>query len=100
MSQSQEPQEQGQIKLLWRPTRESIEQSRMYAFARRIEQKYDVVLPDYASLHAWSIENLEDFWKEVWEWFGIVASKTSDQVLTTRETPGAKWFPGACLNYA
>ena len=67
MSQSQEPQEQGQRKLLWSPTRESIEQSRMYAFARRIEQKYDVDLPDYASLHAWSIENLEDFWREVWD---------------------------------
>lgn len=100
MSQSQEPQEQGQRKLLWSPTRESIEQSRMYAFARRIEQKYDVDLPDYASLHAWSIENLEDFWREVWDWFGIVASRTSDQVLTTREMPGAEWFPGACLNYA
>lgn len=85
---------------LWSPSQESIEWSRMYAFARWAERKHGVDLPHYQALHKWSTEHLEDFWSDIWEYFGVVSSEQSDRVLTTREMPGAQWFPGAKLNYA
>ena len=36
----------------------------------------------------------------VWEHFDVLASPPPEQVLTTREMPGARWFLGARLNLA
>ncbi|WP_129358488.1 MULTISPECIES: acetoacetate--CoA ligase [Micrococcaceae] len=85
---------------LWGPSREQVEKSRMYDFARWAEKKHSIKVPDYVSLHRWSVDNLEEFWQDIWDYFGVVATQTAEEVLTTREMPGARWFPGARLNYA
>ncbi|HEX6553704.1 MAG TPA: acetoacetate--CoA ligase [Ktedonobacteraceae bacterium] len=51
-------------------------------------------------LWQWSVNNLEDFWASLWDYFHIKASSTYSAVLSERKMPGAKWFPGAKLNYA
>jgi acetoacetyl-CoA synthetase len=55
---------------------------------------------DYASLFRWSVEDLEGFWRAVWDHFGLRAHTPPDRVLARDEMPGAEWFPGARLNYA
>ncbi|MBC7373649.1 MAG: acetoacetate--CoA ligase, partial [Frankiales bacterium] len=70
--------------------------SRLTAFAARQGFAPD----DYEALWRWSVEHLEDFWAAVWDEFDIRASAPYDQVLTTRQMPGARWFPGARLNLA
>jgi acetoacetyl-CoA synthetase len=55
---------------------------------------------DYASLWRWSVDELEDFWADIWEFCGVRASMPYDRVLDSREMPGARWFAGARLNYA
>ena len=55
---------------------------------------------DYESLWRWSVEHLEDFWAEVWDFFDVAPGTAYDAVLTDRTMPGAVWFPGARLNYA
>lgn len=72
----------------------------MDRFARWVEQTRGVLLPDYAALHMWSVEHLEDFWGAVWSYFGVVASVAPERVLASNQMPGARWFPGARLNYA
>jgi acetoacetyl-CoA synthetase len=42
---------------LWTPSRERIDAANVTAFARRIESKHRVSLPDYDSLWRWSIEH-------------------------------------------
>ncbi|BFV60459.1 acetoacetate--CoA ligase [Kitasatospora sp. CMC57] len=54
----------------------------------------------YAALHAWSTEDLPRFWGAVTEWFDVRFSTEPEAVLTDRSMPGARWFPGARLNYA
>ncbi|MFD0573731.1 acetoacetate--CoA ligase [Kitasatospora gansuensis] len=54
----------------------------------------------YAALHDWSIEDLPRFWGAVTEWFDVRFSTEPEAVLTDRSMPGARWFPGARLNYA
>lgn len=55
---------------------------------------------DYAALHRWSVTDLEGFWGAVWEYFDIDANTPHERVLAEERMPGARWFPGATLNYA
>jgi acetoacetyl-CoA synthetase len=55
---------------------------------------------DYEELWRWSVEDLERFWRAVWEYFDVQSSAPPERVLGSREMPGAEWFPGACVNYA
>ncbi|MDJ1137170.1 acetoacetate--CoA ligase [Streptomyces iconiensis] len=54
----------------------------------------------YAALHRWSTEELAAFWRAFAEWSGIRFSTPYDTVLAGEAMPGARWFPGATLNYA
>ncbi|WP_186313873.1 acetyl-coenzyme A synthetase N-terminal domain-containing protein [Kocuria marina] len=92
---------------LWTPSEDSIRGSRMFDFARWAERRHGIELPDYPSLHAWSVEQMNEFWQGVWDYFDVVASRPGEQALSTSENseadtgmPGAQWFPGARLNYA
>ncbi|MEV5956090.1 acetoacetate--CoA ligase [Streptomyces sp. NPDC051987] len=55
---------------------------------------------DYAALHRWSVTDLEGFWAAVWEYFDVDATTGYERVLAEETMPGARWFPGATLNYA
>ena len=90
--------EPGQV--LWAPSAERQESSKLTAFARRIEAKHGVRFADYESLWRWSVEHLEEYWAEVWDFFDIAPGTAYDAVLADRSMPGAVWFPGARLNYA
>ncbi|MFF4571853.1 acetoacetate--CoA ligase [Streptomyces sp. NPDC001410] len=54
----------------------------------------------YQALHHWSVTDLEGFWAAVWEYFDIDAATPYERVLAEETMPGARWFPGATLNYA
>jgi acetoacetyl-CoA synthetase len=55
---------------------------------------------DYSELWAWSVQEVEQFWADIWEYCGVRASEPYERVLTSKEMPGARWFEGAQLNYA
>jgi acetoacetyl-CoA synthetase len=86
--------------VLWRPSRERVEQSRLTRFAEQVRDRHGVEAHDYEALWRWSVEHLEDFWALVWDHFDVLHSAPYDAVLTTRRMPGAHWFPGARLNLA
>lgn len=54
---------------------------------------------DYRALYQWSVTDLEGFWAAVWEYFDIDATTEYERVLAEETMPGARWFPGATLNY-
>ena len=87
--------------LLWRPSAERIDAANLTAFTRRVEREHGLDLGgEYDALWRWSVESLDEFWATVWDEFGVIASSPAERVLASREMPGAKWFPGARLNYA
>ena len=54
-----------------------------------------------AELHAWSVEQLEEFWLSVWDWGGVIAETRGETVLRdAAKMPGAQFFPDARLNFA
>ncbi|MGW0512604.1 acetoacetate--CoA ligase [Streptomyces olivaceoviridis] len=78
------------------PDPRTVVASRIAEFARLQGMDPD----DYAALHQWSVTDLEGFWGAVWEYFDIDADTPYEQVLAEERMPGARWFPGATLNYA
>ena len=100
MSRKRSAMKQASRHRLWTPTREQVESSPMAQFARRIEQRHDQRFQDYFSLHRWTIENLAEFWQEVWNFFDVLASRQPATSLDQNKMPSASWFPGAQLNFA
>lgn len=88
-------------KLLWQPTETYKTGSKMYAFLTMIADKYNLPDNNYFTVHKWSVENITDFWKEVWNFCSIKSSKYFDHVIDdSSKMPGAKWFEGSKLNFA
>jgi len=86
---------------LWKPSATSVAASNMTAFARLVHSRHCVNVDDYAALHRWSIDHLEDFWRSLWDYAQIVAGSRGEVVLADGgKMPGAKFFPDAKLNFA
>lgn len=86
--------------LLWEPSEEMKQQANVTHYMQWLESNKGLHFDDPEKLWEWSVNNLEDFWASQWEYFHIKASKPYNAVLLERSMPGAKWFPGAELNYA
>ena len=88
-------------KPLWTPSEERIRQANLTRFIDAVNRRGNLKLKSYAELYQWSVENIPDFWAAVWDFAEIKASKPYEQVVEDlRKFPGAKWFPGARLNFA
>ncbi|MCG6941005.1 MAG: acetoacetate--CoA ligase [Thiohalocapsa sp.] len=86
---------------IWTPSPERAAASRMAAFTAAAERKTGHRFEDYAALHRWSAMDLEGCWGLLWEFLELHASTPFTQVLEHPERmPGARWFPGARLNFA
>ena len=86
---------------LWSPSADTVESSRLTAFARWVGQRLAIDFPDYDALHRWSIENPGEFWQLFWTHANTISSTLADApVVDLHKFPGARWFPGAELNFA
>lgn len=54
----------------------------------------------YDALWRWSVTDLHAFWGSIWEHFGMQSPTPYATVLAEATMPGARWFPGAQVNYA
>ncbi|WP_030757123.1 acetoacetate--CoA ligase [Streptomyces sp. NRRL F-5135] len=86
---------------LWAPDPGRIEAAAITRFQAWAADRYGAPADGgYAALHRWSVEELETFWRAVADWFDIRFATPYERVLADRAMPGARWFPGATLNYA
>jgi acetoacetyl-CoA synthetase len=54
----------------------------------------------YDELWAWSVADLDAFWSSIWAYFDVGGQPPPTPVLADDSMPGARWCPGARLNYA
>ncbi|MFB4390651.1 MULTISPECIES: acetoacetate--CoA ligase [unclassified Pseudomonas] len=86
---------------LWQPSQARIGASRIDAFRRQVNLRFNLQLNDYPSLHRWSVEQRADFWQTLVEYFDVRWHTQPTQVLEEGpHMPDARWFRGATLNYA
>jgi acetoacetyl-CoA synthetase len=89
-----------QAEVLWAPSAEMVERSRLTAYIRWLAQERDLHFEDYHALWRWSVTEVEEFWRTIWDYFHVVSDVEPTEVLENRVMPGANWFPGTRLNYA
>lgn len=53
----------------------------------------------YDALWRWSVTDLDAFWQSIWDYAGLQSPTPHTAVLAERRMPGARWFPGAQVNY-
>ncbi|MFG2038356.1 acetoacetate--CoA ligase [Dactylosporangium sp. NPDC048998] len=87
-------------KVLWRPPADVLDRTRIGAFLRWVEAERGEKFEDYAALWQWSVDRPAEFWQAIWDHFEVVAQAEPTASLADARMPGAKWFPGARLNYA
>ncbi|PUF86871.1 MULTISPECIES: acetoacetate--CoA ligase [unclassified Geobacillus] len=86
--------------VLWTPTEEHIQRSNIKRYMNWLKEKKGLSFETHRQLWNWSVEQLEEFWESVWEYCEVKSATPYRCVLEERKMPGAKWFPGARLNYA
>ncbi|MCP1337660.1 acetoacetate--CoA ligase [Futiania mangrovi] len=86
---------------MWTPDAQRIANANITHFREQAARDWAVDLPDYDALHAWSVDRPEQFWSSLWDGCGVVASARGDTVIENgKAMPGARFFPGAQLNFA
>jgi acetoacetyl-CoA synthetase len=88
--------------VLWRPSAERREGSRIGRYLRWLAAERGLAFADddYEALWRWSVDDLDGFWRSVWDHFELRSAAPVDQALVEPVMPGARWFRGATLNYA
>lgn len=86
---------------LWRPTPEAVAASTLSRYQDWLAARgIGPASRDYASLWSWSVNEIDAFWRSIWDFFAVQADGSPHRVLGRREMPGAEWFPDTRLNYA
>lgn len=86
--------------ILWQPTQEFIESTNLAHYMAWLHRTRGLSFEGYAQLHQWSVERIEDFWESLFQYFEIESETPYSSVLSSRDMPGAHWFPGAEVNFA
>jgi acetoacetyl-CoA synthetase len=86
--------------IVWTPSPERIASATITRYREWLNETRGLELEGYPDLWQWSVDELDGFWGSIWEFFEVQASEPYVRVLTTREMPAARWFPGARLSYA
>jgi acetoacetyl-CoA synthetase len=88
-------------RLLWQPSEQKVKSSNMYRFMKAVNERFGQDFTEYEDLYRWSVEHLPQFWTLLWEFAGVIASASYEQVIDDdNKMPGARWFRGARLNFA
>jgi acetoacetyl-CoA synthetase len=85
--------------VLWTPPADVLDTSRIGDYARRVGRAGSDPAQTYRALWDWSVDDLTGFWRSIWDYFQVIGREPTE-VLAERRMPGARWFPGARLNYA
>ena len=86
--------------ILWTPTAERAEASQLAAYQAWLKETKGLSFDSYTDLWTWSTTDLNAFWQSICDYFDLTFSTPASTVLAERKMPGAKWFPGARLNWA
>lgn len=90
----------GYGQLLWTPSAEQAGASRLAHYQQWLARRGELEVGPYAQLWQWSVDELDRFWRTIWDYFEVQADGDPTPTLGARQMPGAQWFPNTRLNYA
>jgi acetoacetyl-CoA synthetase len=62
--------------LLWTPSAERVEPAWLTRYQRWLEPRVGRTFASYAELHAWSVAELETFWRSIWDFFDVTVRRS------------------------
>lgn len=86
--------------VIWRPSLESIKKACMTDYLNTIKNNFDNSIHDYQSLHNWSVQNPDKFWKSLFSYFKIKYEGSLEKSFKKLEFFPYSWFPDIKLNFA
>ena len=86
--------------VLWTPPADVRQNSRIGRYLDWLAAERGRDFADYRQLWRWSTDQPAEFWRSIWDHFDIRAYDQPRATLEHETMPGARWFPGATLNYA
>jgi len=86
--------------LLWKASKNLINQSVIKNFSQKIENKFNINFDEtFSNFWKWSINNPEKFWNEFWDYSNIIGEK-KDLILEKNSTfYKNKFFPNSKINF-
>jgi len=87
-------------KILWNPNKEIMQSSSMMKLGKDFGFVKDNEILDYDSLHNWSVNNLDDFWREVWRGNGVIGDFEEKVFSPNKDIRKTTFFPNTNLNFA
>ena len=85
---------------LWTPSKDFIEQANLSQYMHWLSEKKKLAFHDYQELWEWSVENVNDFWESLWQYFDILHDGNYASITNGEPMPKTRWFEGVSLNYA
>jgi acetoacetyl-CoA synthetase len=84
---------------LWTPSADRRSATRMTAFVRELSARLGREFPDYASLHAFSIAEMDTFWPAFWDFAGVIGDRGERVAADFPSMPGTRFFPDARVSF-
>ncbi len=85
---------------IWTPSLFRIADANLTRFMAFVESR-GTPLVDYDALYRWSVGDPAAFWQALWDFCGVRGLRGEAPALADGDRmPGARWFPGARLNFA
>lgn len=85
---------------IWLPSNERVKKSNFKHYLTFLKSHFKKDFQNYTELYNWSVTEIEEFWRSIWEYSKIIHSKSYSSVLNKKIMPGAEWFEGSELNFA
>ncbi len=91
---------------IWSPSQNLIDTCYLTNFMQHVSKQHGVTFDDYAAFWQWSIDEMETFWSDFWEFADIRAQTKGKRVLVDGTDRAdmpmfkARFFPDAHLNFA
>jgi acetoacetyl-CoA synthetase len=89
-----------QSDVLWKPSTVLRRDCGLADYLEWLEVRENRHFNTYRSMWEWSVGHLDEFWTSIDSFEGLGLADGSRPALVESVMPGARWFPGASINYA
>ena len=88
--------------ILWEASEQQKTASHLHDFMQWLGREKHLICSDYASLHEWSISDIDSFWRYFVEYTDLFSFPKNKPVVTVlgHDFIGSNWFQGVTINYA
>ena len=86
--------------VLWSPPADVRQRSRIGTYLAWLSRERGLSFTDYDDLWRWSVTDTGQFWKTIWDHFGVVSHASYQSPMDGSPMPATRWFAGSRLNWA